>query len=151
VREFSILGFVEHLAALSVALPMAEHKALETAAVIVEDTAKGYIGEEHSWWPPLAESTLAKKNANTPLLETGEMRDSIEHTVGDKEAQVGSNLERAVFHELGTSKMPPRPFLAHAAYAKGHEVADVIGRTMYTHLIGENVSALPERETKNYE
>jgi len=43
--------------------------------------AKAQIGKQHEEWPPLAPSTLAKKSADTPLLETGEMRDSIEWIV----------------------------------------------------------------------
>jgi hypothetical protein len=40
---------------------------------------------------------------NTPLLETGEMRASIEWNAEGNEGRVGSNNEKAVWHELGTS------------------------------------------------
>jgi hypothetical protein len=116
---------------LAVEMPMAEHLGLEKACVIIETTAKDYIGSEHSWWPPLAESTLANKAGNTPLLETGEMRDSIEHKVEMPNGYIGSDNMKAVWQELGTSRgIPPRSFLGHAASAKGEEVAHVIGRTV---------------------
>lgn len=137
MKEFTIPEFVRHIAALSVAMPMAEHHALERAASIVEKEAKDLIGHEHDFWPPLAESTLERKAANTPLLETGEMRDSIEHVVvSHKEAHVGSNNDKAVYHELGTSRIPPRPFLGRAAMRKADEIAELVGREMHAHLIG---------------
>jgi hypothetical protein len=142
VKEFDILGFVKHIAALEVALPMAEHSALEHAAVIVEKEAKDVIGTYRYDWPELAESTQTQRvqlgfSANEPGLRTGEMRDSIEHVVGHKEAHVGSNDERLLWFELGTSRQPPRSVLAEAAMHKGEEVSHVIGRSMHAHLIGD--------------
>jgi hypothetical protein len=55
----------------------------------------------------IAESTIADKAHHgfptpKPLLRTGELRDSIEYTVHGLEGCVGSDLEIAVFQELGT-------------------------------------------------
>jgi hypothetical protein len=131
MQVFTLEGFAAHLAEMAILMPTAEHIALERAAIIIETEAKSYIGFEHGWWPPLAESTLANKAANTPLLETGEMRDSIEHMVAGQEAHIGSNNMKAVWQELGTSRgIPPRSFLLHAAVEKGPDVAHEIGRTM---------------------
>jgi hypothetical protein len=99
---------------------------------VVEAKAKGLIGHPHSWWPPLAPETLKRKDGvNTALLETGEMRDSIEHTVVDHEhGYVGSNNDKAVWHELGTSRVPPRSFLGAAAALEGPAVAKMAGEVM---------------------
>jgi hypothetical protein len=48
-----------------------------------------------------------------PLLETGEMRASIEWNAEGKEGHVGSNNDKAVWLELGTVRIPP--FLKGAA------------------------------------
>src|SRR5258708_5729701 len=90
-------------------------------AVAVE--AKGMIGHELAIWPPLAPSTIAQKkklgyvgriSATDPLLRTGEMRDSIDGEAFGLTGIVGATDEKAVYHELGTAKMPPRRFLGPA-------------------------------------
>jgi HK97 gp10 family phage protein len=102
---------------------------MEEACKILEDSAKGAIGTYEFGWPPLAESTLARKAADTPLLETGELRDSIRHTVeSPKTGWVGTNDEKAAWHEFGTSRIPARPFLGGAVAAKGEEVKEVFGK-----------------------
>ena len=96
---------------------------------MIAEEAKRVIGTYDYDWPPLAPATLAHKAANTPLLETGELRDSIEYTVtSDHTAEVGSNLDVAVFQELGTVHIPPRSFLAAAAAHKGEDAAKVAGK-----------------------
>jgi HK97 gp10 family phage protein len=124
----SLSAFAAHLTALTVHIEHARHESLEEAAKIVETEAKRVIGTYDYGWAPLAVSTLARKAADTPLLETGEMRKSIGHRVGRDEAQVGSNSDKAVWHELGTSKAPPRPFLMGAATHKEEEVRSILGR-----------------------
>lgn len=127
--EVSILEFVAALAEVIIELPLVEHTAMEQAAVVVETEAKRVIGTYEYGWPPLAEATIARKaNGDTPLLETGEMRDSIEHISSAKEAHIGSNSDKAVWQELGTSRgIPPRPFLAGALHHKADEVVKIIG------------------------
>lgn len=139
MRDFDLAGFAAHVLTLAADMEHANHVALERAAVIVETEAKDVIGTYRYGWPPLAPSTLARKAADTPLLETGEMRDSIEHVSNSEEANIGSNNDKALWHELGTKKIPPRSFLAGAAMHKGEEVAQVIGRTITSALVGEMV------------
>lgn len=130
MREFSLGGFAAFLGAAAVGVERAKHEALEKAAVIVEQEAKRVIGTYEYGWPPLAESTLKKKGADTPLLETGKMRDSISHEVTGDEARIGSPEDTALWQELGTSKIPPRPFLQGAVQHKMPEVCEVIGHTV---------------------
>ena len=140
MKEFSLTGFAAFLGELAV-VAEAEHHALEHAAVIVEAEAKRVIGTYDYGWSPLAEATLASKTADTPLLETGEMRDSIEHTTLHEEAFVGSNNDKAIYHELGTAKIPARSFLMGAAVHTEAKVVNLVGRTMVAHLSNE---ALPK-------
>lgn len=114
------------------------HDALEKACVVVEDEAKSYPGEYHTGWAPLKPETIASKaTGDSPLLETGEMRDSIEHTVRGHSGFVGSNSDIAVYQELGTSRgVPPRSFLKLAAMTKAEESAHTIGATLFTKMIG---------------
>ena len=131
---FTLEGFAALLTQIAVTT-VAEQRGLEKAAVIVEKEAKRVIGTYDYGWTPLAESTLAHKKADTPLLETGAMRDSIQHTVRGRAANIGSNSDIAVYQELGTAKIPARSFLAGAAAHKGKEVANAIGKEVFTHLI----------------
>lgn len=118
---------------------MAEHhvdrQALNKACEIVEDEAKRVLGTYDYAWPPLAPSTVASKaGGDTPGLETGEMRDSIEHTVEGKSGQVGTDMDRAFWFELGTSRQPPRSFLLEAAMRKSEEVAKEVGEEVFLFL-----------------
>jgi phage gpG-like protein len=130
------LAFASFLTELKIALPTAEHVALERAAVIVETEAKRVLGTHDYGWPPLAASTIASKaTGDSPLLETGEMRDSIEHNVDGRSAFVGSDNDKALWHELGTSRVPPRPFLSGALAHKEADVVKAIGEAIAGFLV----------------
>lgn len=142
MREFSLLGFAAFTAGMVATVEHAKHHALEEAAKIVETEAKRVIGTYDYGWTPLAASTLAKKAADTPLLETGEMRDSIEHTIDGDTAYVGSNNDKAVWQELGTvgpHPIPPRSFLVGAAQHKAHEIVKETGHKVVAALKGSKV------------
>lgn len=135
MREFSLLGFAAFTTGMIAEIDHAKREALERGAQIIEDESKRVIGTYDYGWPPLAASTLKKKAADTPLLETGEMRDSIEHTVTGDEAHIGSNNDKAVWQELGTSRIPPRSFLMEAAVHKTDDVVKAIGQHIVPKLI----------------
>jgi HK97 gp10 family phage protein len=139
MKTFSLVESIAFFATLKLEMEAVNHSALEKAAQIVEKEAKRVIGTYDYNWTPLAASTLAKKAADTPLLETGEMRDSIEHISDHKEANIGSNNDKALWQELGTVKIPPRSFLAGALQHKTDEVVETIGREIHGALIGEVV------------
>jgi hypothetical protein len=107
--------------------------ALEKAAQIIEDEAKRVIGTYEYGWEPLKPETIARKAADTPLYETGEMRDSIEHYVDPDrlKAEVGSNNPKALWHELGTVTIPARSFLMGAAMRKETEIHELTGVTVH--------------------
>jgi hypothetical protein len=133
--EFTLLGFVAFIPELVHHVDEAKHHALETAAKIVEAESKSVIGTHGYNWPPLSASTIAK-HGDTPLLNTGEMRESISHNfVSHNEVTIGSGLDRAVYQELGTSTIPPRSFLAQAAIHKEREITELIGHQVIKALV----------------
>src|SRR5664279_4320822 len=133
MQEFSLLSFVAHLHTIDRDLHEVGPAIVARACEMVAKQAKSAIGKQHELWAPLQPETIARKlRGNTPLLETGELRDSIEWTASGLEGQVGSNNDKAVWHELGTYHIPPRSFLASSAISmeeKIHRMAEraVIG------------------------
>jgi hypothetical protein len=105
-----------------------------------EPEARRVIGTHDYNWPELAPSTLARKAADTPLLETGELRDSIGVTIGDREASVGSNNDKAIWHELGTVHIPPRSFLMGAATHVGADVPKIARKHLAAAFAGRGAA-----------
>jgi hypothetical protein len=143
----TIPSFVAHLTGMMMHMPMAQHSALETAALIVKAEMKRVLGTHDYHWPPLAPSTIARKaTGDSPGLETGEMRDSIQHHVGhtgragELEADIGSDLDKAIWFELGTARQPPRSFMAQAAIREEQHVVQVIGQHITEFLSTGNIN-----------
>lgn len=146
--EYSIAGFAAFLAKIPHVLHVEQTLAMEKAAKLVEDEAKQEIGTYQKAagpfeaWEPLAEATLAEKERagyappDSPLLRTGEMRDSIQHHSTAEEAEVGSDDDRAIWQELGTNRIPPRSFLGGAAVRKADDVAKIIEEAIHKAFSG---------------
>ncbi len=150
LKEFSIEGFVGHLAVVAAEMALAEHEALERGALIIETEAKDEFGTyqdqagQFQAWAELAESTKSDRvnqgySDDEPLLRRGDTRDSIEHKVIGREAHIGSDSQVLELLELGTSKMPPRSTLGGAAFRKTDEVVKEIGSGVVATLVGEEV------------
>ncbi len=73
-----------------------------------------------------------------PWLRSGALRDSIGVQADGLQAVVGSSDPAAVPQELGTARMPARPFLAPVAAGMGEEVARAVGAAMVAALKGDN-------------
>jgi phage gpG-like protein len=143
---FTVLGFVAQL-------KMIEHDMNDLGPAIVARAcemvcaeAKRVIGTYDYGWPQLSPATLAHKFFNTPLLETGEMRASIEWNAEGNQGYVGSNSDKAVWQELGTSKIPPRPFLAGAAMAMEDKIHKMAARAVVAVLMGKGLASAEMRE-----
>ena len=140
MKTFTLVGFVGFLGTLRLEMDHANHEALDRAGQIVRDEAQRVIGTYDYNWTPLAPSTLARKAADTPLLETGEMRDSVEYRADHATAEIGSDMDKAIWQELGTVKIPARSFLAGAMQHEAHHVVDTIGRVITAHLTGGGIA-----------
>ena len=147
MREFTSLAeFAIKLIELQAAEVVALQAGLEKVARAVEKTAKSEIGNYQNAvgpfpaWAELADSTESRKIAmgyavDAPLLATGEMRDSIEHQVSGLEAEIGSNNDKMVYHEFGTSRIPARPVLGPAAYRNRKKIEMILGHAAVTGLL----------------
>lgn len=125
-----MLSLGEFAAMLESSAERSRDELLKKTAIFVDsvaEQAKDLIGRENEEWAPLAPSTVAEKtrlgfvgqrSATDPLLRTGTMRDSISAIVSETlfgvTGIVGAEDPKAVWQELGSSRIPPRPFLALA-------------------------------------
>lgn len=106
------------------------NKTIDAAGALVQKTAKAEIGilqptkGPFPAWEPLAPSTIAEKQRlgfsfnqeSNPLLRTGQLRDSIQLVLTPNGFVVGSADPIAEYQELGTSRIPARPFIQPALF-----------------------------------
>ena len=130
MSAFTLAEFAARMIAAEGAVKAAEPGALEYAATRLEQAARSYPGHYQTGWRGLKPETIVRKaTGNSPLLETGELRESYEHVTFEHEAYVGSNNMKAVWQEMGTSRgIPPRPVLGTAAVREGPRVARAAGK-----------------------
>lgn len=152
MRDFSLAGFIAHIAAADARMSSGTRGTLDRAAKVVEAEAKAEIGHYQgavgpfAAWAPLAQATQEDRvaqgyPANEPLLREGTLRDSIKHSVdvqgpGHGVAVIGSDSPVAVYQELGTRSIPPRSFLGGAAMRKAPEVKKIVGHGAVMALLG---------------
>ena len=145
VKALSLGEFCTLLRTLPAEVRRAEKHGLEQGAVMIEREAKDLIGTEYPGWPALADVTVERKAAKgqtgrvsstDPLYATGGLRNSIGYQVEGRTAIIGTPDEVGVYQELGTSRIPPRPFLAAAAVRKGEDAAKAIGKAVQHALAG---------------
>jgi hypothetical protein len=143
---FSLLGMAARLGQAIVDVKVAEGIALEEASQLVEETAKEAIGSYKWGWPSLKAETIARKaTGDSPLLETGELRASIEHQVAGRSRHVGTNAFQAEWMEFGNTRgSPPRPFILPAAMASEDAIHKIVGETVFSALAGHDVGGLAE-------
>jgi HK97 gp10 family phage protein len=150
VKSFgSLAALAEHLSGEVTRELSATHRGLERAAVAIENTAIAEIGHYQDAvgpfeaWPALADSTEAEKERlgyrlDAPLLRTGDMQGSIKHETSQFEATIGSDDPTMVYHEFGTSKMPPRPVMGPALQRNIPTVLAAVGEEAVAAFVGRS-------------
>src|ERR1700736_2210525 len=136
---YSILGFVAKLGVIEAEMHTVNHAIVARACELICAEAKRVIGTYDYGWPQLSPKTLEHKFFNTPLLETNAMRASIEWHAEGNSGEVGSNSDIAVFQELGTSRIPPRPFLAGATQHREDKIHKMAARAVVACIAGRGL------------
>jgi HK97 gp10 family phage protein len=150
VREFSVAEFAAHLLSVEIAGARAAQHGLEKAAKLIEADAQARIGHYQdesgpfAAWVPLSPVTEQEKARlgypeNAPLLRKGDLRASISHEVQGLEAVIGSTSDIAVYQELGTAAIPPRPFLGPAAFDNRERIGKILGEAVGMALAGQEI------------
>ena len=154
MKEFqSLEAFSNQLKSVIRKHHVREHKALDFIGKHIETEAKKTIGHlqdgagEFETWPELAESTKVDKEKKgyvfnedyNPLYRTGELKKSIHHVVeigGDNgRVYIGSDLDIALFQELGTKNIPARSFLGLTLFKEKHQIQYLLGLFLYNWII----------------
>ncbi len=86
-------------------------KGLEKVGLIVERQAK---------------INVSQSSPSHPQVQTGRLRSSITHEVGEGEVVIGSNVIYSKMLEFGTSKMPPYPFLFPAVESSKPQIIEAL-------------------------
>jgi hypothetical protein len=127
----NLLEAVARFAAVEADLELAREPMIAAACQMVAGRSKDLIGVPKPEWPPLAASTLERKGGvNTPLLESGALRASIEWNADLNHGFVGTDSDVGVFMETGTSRAPPRSFLGLAAEIEAPKVAKMMSKVV---------------------
>jgi len=116
---FTPLTFATHLTMTALEMRHHQRTVLEEVGRGLQAEIRSALGTYRYGWPALQPATVARKrNGDTPLVETGALRNSYLYTVVDHETvDVGSDDPKAIWHEFGTGHVPPRPVLLPAAQA----------------------------------
>jgi phage gpG-like protein len=140
MQTFTLLGFVAKLAAIDRDLKITHEAIVARACEMVANAAKDALGTYEFGWVSLAPETIARKmRGDSPLLETGELRASIEWQAHGLKGEVGSNLDKAVWHEFGTSRIPARPFLSAAAMQMEREIHKMAAKAVMAVIAGRGL------------
>ncbi len=133
--SMSLLEFAAHISRAAIGLEPLIDDNLKKGCELFKDSAQTAIGTYRFNWPQLAPATLARKSGNTPLLETGALKDSIVFNVSRGEAYVGTDHFVAAWQEFGTRTIPPRPFMGGALNEKGPHVQAVFGKALAAKML----------------
>jgi phage gpG-like protein len=102
---------------------------IEQACRMVHKEARRVLGTYDYGWKKLKSSTVSRKGKDTPGVNTGELRNSIQWTAKGLEGCVGTNNQKGVWFELGTMHQPPRSFLVGALRAKARDIHKMAGQS----------------------
>ena len=103
------------------------------AEIQVKDKSKEVLEELASKMPVILEmlGQAGENNAKFEItalgaVDTGNLRNSISHADDGTYAYIGTNVEYAPYVELGTVRMPERPFLRNAVLRHQEEYRNIM-------------------------
>jgi HK97 gp10 family phage protein len=147
-REFSsIEALMAQIAKDVIRMEVLSTEALRKSGELIQKAAQHKIGEYQAAsgpfaaWEPLTESTVDDRKRrnytpNDPLLRSGELQRSIVIEAGVNKVLIGVKSaptedgkadigDIAVYQELGTATIPPRPFLGPALHENRKEAIEL--------------------------
>lgn len=143
----SVTDFLTHMSVVHQRIERHTERGLERVAKVLAKDMRQQIGHYQPAvgpfpsWDALSPTYEARKvaagfKAGAPLLRTGEMRDSIGHEVKGDQAVIGAKDPKAIAHELGTAKIPPRPFIGPAVFRNRKLIEQILGDALRDGVLG---------------
>lgn len=129
-RRFTAAGLAKHFALLTAT---ADVKVVAVAEAVAENTHShiySVFGDQQRLQVLQPDTVTQKEKAgyeqpDAPLIATGELRDSVRHTVEPRPfgavAEIGTEDEKMFWHEFGTARVPARPVFAVGSAAASAE------------------------------
>lgn len=161
MQKIDISAWPKNLERQLGALRPAIEAALSEIGIVAVETARKKIGHYQvrsgpfEAWAPLKPRTIAEKQRlgytgrlsdDDPLYRTGEMRLSISYRIEGLALTIGSPDQVAKFQEIGTARIPPRPFIGPALFEVQPLAGEKLARSVYDVLTGRLVFRSPARE-----
>ena len=133
----SSIKFTDNSGQVLRAFDAAMERALETIGMVAETHAKEAITRQGAVDTGRLRNSITyavKKREGEAISyrddEGNTYRDRIGSGVEENEVYIGTNVEYAPYVEMGTSRMPSRPFLKPAATEHGDEYKQILKESM---------------------
>ena len=111
-------------------------RATKRAAIFMRDSIKKNIRDGMPMWPRLLPATIARKGSSKPLIDHGDLMNSIDYVpdgssrffigvprnVENRDGQSLVNI--GLVHEFGTEHIPARSFIGSTFEQKRSDIAD---------------------------
>jgi phage virion morphogenesis protein len=93
----------------------------EDIKTLIDDSFDKSRSPDGQAFAPLKPATVKKRRGGSskPLVDTARLRNSIVVTGSKKSVKFGTNVPYAGFHQLGTSRVEPRPYMPVEASGDG--------------------------------
>lgn len=114
----SFLGFARNLESTLATFAILSEGGLHEIGKAVKQEVEHRLGYPQEGWSPLAPSTIetkerlgqtGRRSATDPGYATGEFLGSVSYRVEPFSVHIGTNVDQAVFFELGRAGQSPRP------------------------------------------
>ena len=147
-REFDSFGaLATHLLTAGPSMALALHEGLDNLGRKLVKDMEGRPGRYQPGvgpfpaWAPLSPATEDRKAAlgqpaGSPLVAEGDLKASFSHETQGLTLVAGSKDPKMVFHEFGTSRMPPRPVVGPAGFENKDTIQKLVGAAAVVGLIG---------------
>lgn len=158
--SFPSLGaFAEHLAGSQVRILAAMEGELHEIGRVLSNQMQRHLGVYHpaigpfprwarlsritlyGWGPFPGKIALGYAPPDNPLIATGFMHNSFSYDVRGLQMEAGSTDHKMIWHEHGTSRMPPRPVVGPVAYRNIARIQRLTGAAVVAGLTGGGATA----------
>ena len=142
----SFLGFARNLESTLATFAILNETGLHEIGKAVKAEIENRLGYPQEGWSPLAPSTIetkerlgqtGRRSETDPGYATGEFMESVSYHVEPHSVHIGTDVDQAVYFDLGRAGQPPRPIFLPSAekVLEGAGFLSLIGGSIVLRLI----------------